>query len=480
MAEMFHWVIFALHFVAAVVLTYSVWFRCDQGLWISRMHVDSYALPAYNGTDADDAGNPGLWWDAANLTEAAACAADPWEDPPRPPGLACFMRDLPLYDRASPRLGWHLFALLGHFEWMSAAFAFFYIDGSWRRTSWAISTVMAVVGTLIYLPWRLDDVFFNEVLLLLVNGGVCSAVFFAHRDVHRQIAEADPPPPPPSEPQPTGLPQRGAFRVPTQWGRPPRLDGLGNLRTGSLRLATLPALRFAEYTITASELFVAVLSLFVADAPAFMTIGGYTLLLLCNLYGALLHYSLVADHGSPAAELATTPYGRTRTLIMAQASHWRAMVVPKGWLGVDPDPSAPPPPAAHGWGWTEDYLSRRYAWGSFIASNTSTLLNSWFVFALALVLVFYQQTFLFSLDPPWYVVLSGWSLLVFYTSFGVWVTAVYTCPERVSAALAWGAQGPEETYLLVVRGLDVLSVLAKLSVVSFLSFGFVFSADGRC
>jgi hypothetical protein len=262
--------------------------------------------------------------------------------------------------------------------------------------------------------------------------------------------------------------------VPAQWKRATPLQGLGNLRAGSLRLATLPALRFAEYTITASELFVAVLSLFVADAPAFMSLGGYALVMLCNLYGALLHYSLVADHADPSGP----------ELQAGCARGWRELVIPRGWLRVDPPPpsavTAPTLPAVHGWGWSEEFLSRRYAWGSFIASNTSTLLNSWMAFALAMVLVFYQQTFLFSSDPPWFVVMSGWSLLVFYTSFGVWVTAVYLYPERVGGLFARSGQPLEETYLLVVRGLDILSVLAKLTVVSFLSFGFVFSADGRC
>jgi hypothetical protein len=63
----------------------------------------------------------------------------------------------------------------------------------------------------------------------------------------------------------------------------------------------------------------------------------------------------------------------------------------------------------------------------------------------------------------------------------VWVSVVYACPERLAGWFAGsGPDGLEETYLLVVRGLDVLSVLAKLTVVSFLTFGFVFSAGGRC
>ena len=76
--------------------------------------------------------------------------------------------------------------------------------------------------------------------------------------------------------------------------------------------------------------------------------------------------------------------------------------------------------------------------------------------------------------------MSGWIMVVMYTLFGAWVSAVYTSPAYCTAALGgWGA-GLEETYLLIVRGLDILSVVAKLSIVSILSFGFVFSANGRC
>ena len=469
MADAFHWIVFALHAAAALVLTYSVWFRCDQAAWTARMRVDSYSLPALgNGTAAPAA----LWWDAPNQTAAEACAADP--------GLGCYLSDMPLYERTPPGLGWHLFGLLGHFEWVSAAFAFFYIDGPWRRRSWAISTAIALAGTVAFMPWRAGPAFLNEALLLLVDAALCAGVFFAHRHVHQQIADAD------YAPLPTAPPhQAGGFRVPP-WFLVPPLQGVGSLQTGSLRLATLPALRFAEYTVTASELYVAVLSLFVVDAPAFMTIGGYALILLCNLYGALLHYSLVADHASPAVEL-RAPFpapAHARTTVTARLQRWRPLAVPRGWLGPAADPSAPSappmPPAAHGWGWSESFLSRRYVWGSFVASNTSTLLNSWFAYALALGLVFYQQAVLFSPDPPWYVVASLWSLLLCYTSFGLWVTAVYLWPEAMAGALGGAGQGLDETYLLLVRGLDALSVAAKLSIVSFLSFGFVFSADGQC
>ena len=460
MSEGFHWLIFALHSAAALVITFGVRFRCDQSLWVSRMHVDSYSI--------DHAvSNKGMWWDSDNLTLMKQCSNQTRQS------AGCFLADLPLYERETSSLGWHLFGLLGHFEWISAAFAFFYIEGGWTHQSWAISTVIAITGTLLYLPWQAHQSFANETILLIVNGSACAAVFYEHRNVHTQLIQeqedaeqeqeedASPSAPPPSN--------GSVFRIPLKWIRAPRLHGMGNLQTGSLRLATLPALRFAEYCITASALFVAVLSLFVPDAPAFITIGGYAMIILCNLYGVLLHYSLVADHASPVTEL--------------RIPCWRGMSVPRSWMRADPTPLTPVASMrlhAHGWGWSEDVLSRRYAWGSFIASNNSTLLNSWFAFALAMLIVLYQQTFLFSTEPPWFVVMSGWIVLVMYTLFGAWVSAVYMSPAYWAGALGGWGTGLEETYLLIVRGLDILSVVAKLSIVGILSFGFVFSADGYC
>jgi hypothetical protein len=96
------------------------------------------------------------------------------------------------------------------------------------------------------------------------------------------------------------------------------------------------------------------------------------------------------------------------------------------------------------------------------------------VYAVAVCLLLYQQTFLFSADPPAFVVFAGWSLLVFYTSFGVWATALYATPAR------WFDAGGWDPYRVLVLGLDVLSIGAKLSIVGALASGFVFQAGGRC
>ena len=66
--DTFHWVIFGLHLAGALMITFGIWFRCDPDLWVSRMRVDTYELPAGNGS-------AGLWWQPGNETLAAECGA---------------------------------------------------------------------------------------------------------------------------------------------------------------------------------------------------------------------------------------------------------------------------------------------------------------------------------------------------------------------------------------------------------------------
>lgn len=465
--DTFHWIIFGLHLAGALTITFGVWFRCDPDLWISGMRVDTYGLPANSS---------GLWWDTGDdlLALAAACGSS--ESHSR----ECFAADLPLYEREPPRLGWHLFALLGHFEWVSAAFAFFYIKGWWNGSSWIISVAISGLGTAFFLPWRGERVFTNEVILLVSNFLICVGVFYWYKGVHGYPVSPPPAPAPAPAPSatatvvfaPSALPGKSEYTI---IKLPPRLAARGSMQTDSLRLAELPAMRFAEYCITAAELWVAVLAVFVSDPPAFMTIGGYTLILLTNLYGLLLHYSLISNN-MKGALLSRVP-DQLYMPAPAAPQERRELVVPAEWG------SAAEQETAGAYERLAFYMVQHRVWGSYIASDVSTLLNSWLAYAVAIALVFYQQTFLFSPDPPAFVVFAGWSLLVFYTSFGLWITALYWSPKWISKLCVWCPRCialDRDTLNLAVRGLDILSVNAKLSIVGALSYGFVFQAGGRC
>lgn len=434
MVDVFHWVIFLFHFSAALTITFGVWLRCDPDVWVSRMRVDTYHVQVNSS---------GLWWKDRSASEVLECS---W--PNATDSRRCFDADLPLYEREPGDLGWHLFVLLGHFEWISSAFAFFYVRYPLARHSWWICIGFAGVGTVIFMPFR-GTLFVNEVVLLWINFCVCVGVFLGYKSLH-DVKNA------PQRPQP-----------PSDLLANASISGEGDLVASRLQDVQLVALRFAEYCITASELWVAVLAVFVQDPPAFMTLGGYTLILLTNLYGILLHYSLVSDNVQAKLEGGASAWLPPQ---MSMKPLRRGLRVPVSMLGQ----------GGLGISVTDSFrnMMQRRVWGSYIASNTSTLLNSWLAYLIAIGLIFYQQTFLFSSDPPVFVVFAGWSLIVSYSSFGIWMTLVYWYPGVISRWCCCFKD--KEVYSVAVHGLDILSLSSKLSIVGSLSYGFVFRAEGRC
>lgn len=453
MLDWFHWVIFAFHLSAAMVITFGVLLRCDPDIWVSRLSVDTYGVQRNSS---------GLWWYDRDQKTLQQCSLKNSSN-----SFACFGADLPLYEKMPSDLGWHLFVLLGHFEWISTAFAFYYVNYAWDRHSWWVSCAIVTLGSCFALAVSLssDHAYANEIFLVIVNWLVSLSVFFNYRSVHRATQEAP----------------RAAGGTLAPFG----LSGEGNLVPSKLLDVQLPALRFCEYCITASELWVAVLCVFVQDPPAFMSLGGYTLILLTNLYGLLLHYSLVSDNLQGYLSLPAAPSGLPPQAIMphdriapvgvlgesfcsAAVPARRALRVPPAML------EARPPPMRDAF----RTMMQRRVWGSYIASNTSTLLNSWLAYLVAVALIFYQQTFLFSSEPPFFVVFAGWSLLLSYSSFGIWMTLVFWYPEQVMRVCCFVKD--KELYSLAVYGLDVLSLASKLSIVGSLSYGFVFREEGRC
>lgn len=323
-----------------------------------------------------------------------------------------------------------------------------------------MSSVWVFIGSVLF-SYPRGTVFLNEVLVIWVNFFICTLVFWSYRSAHGHGQRVSPESERQSEEVATEPPGRS---METRLSlRAPLLSGQADLIAHDLESVHWPALRFIEYTITASELFVALLSVYVQDPPAFLPICGYVLISLTNLYGLLLHYSLVSDYVEKVLESrAGGGFGFYRL------TSRRALRVPRCMLGAGPEPSEEE---------RRGFL-RQYAWGSYIASNTSTLLNSWVTYLVALAILFYQQTFLFSSEPPFFVVFAGWMLIVSYSSFGFWITLVYWFPKLASRIFFCASD--KETFRLAVKGLDVLSLAAKLSIVGSLSFGFVFRAEGRC
>jgi len=61
-------------------------------------------------------------------------------------------------------------------------------------------------------------------------------------------------------------------------------------------------LRYIEYCITAPLLFVAILCMLVNNAPAWMFLNGYWLILICNLFGLLIHAQFAFEMMEPKSK----------------------------------------------------------------------------------------------------------------------------------------------------------------------------------
>ena len=214
MVDWFHWVIFIIHFAAACTITFGVWFRCDPDLWVSKMSVDTYRVQPNSS---------GLWWYERHESDVARCSSQDAGG-----SRVCFNIDLPLYEKMPSNLGWHLFLLLGHFEWISTAFAFFYVRYPWSRHSAWVSIAIVWVGTLFFMPFR-GKVFVNEIFVIVLNMLVCTWVFWYYRAAHKRSGFA----PDAQEPAPPS-------------GITARLSGNGNLVADNLQQVQWPAMRFVS------------------------------------------------------------------------------------------------------------------------------------------------------------------------------------------------------------------------------------------
>lgn len=414
----FHVAIFALHLGGAVLVT-AVWHArraCDV---ISRMYVDTWEhAPNSTALWVRDGFDPACYSDTSSR--------------------ACYSAGLPVYEVRAEGFGWHLLALLAHFEWISAGFALYYVESKlgWLQT--ATAGLLPVLGALLCTPF--GDSFAAETFLMWFNSLGSAAIIWTFASFVTRSRRV----------HPEGLPVVGSGR----WcpaDRPE--DGL------------LPVLRFGEYCFSASELIVALTGVFVVDPPLFIPVLAYVGILACNLSGVVLHLAVVAnsDRGLRLRSAASEE-GRVRLQV---PSHWVRDAPPPQRLG------------AEGTGWAAWAERFEYDWSNRASFLNTGLADSWVAYAVGLSMVCYQAQLLFSQAAPAFVVASGWILLLSYTSFGIWVTVMYlTSAPRVLARCCACVGQLNDTELLI-GGLDVLSVNAKLGIVLSLTAGFVFM-PGAC
>lgn len=483
--DIFRTVIFLMHLLTACVLTFGVFLRCSQKPFSYELIADTHVCKAGSNCTAPYVESVASF-NASCYAQAEVSAE-------------CSLQGLPLYDKSSPTVGWHLFSILAHFEWVSAAFAYFYIRSKYQPYSWVISICITFVGTLLCMPWT-ADIFWNEVILFWATFVGCAGIFYTFHDV-----------------VPDSVQGKGRLAAETaallfpkltheskrdlshEYARvPTRLAGDSDRGCGAppVTYTEEPALRMLEYSFTGSELFIAVLNLFIPNAPAFFTLLGYGLVFVTNICGVLVHYGMIMMNDKsavekPAAELALKPLVNNVTARMktfdvtylqqadpknaGPAARWYAKVGLAGFWS--PEPNGPPGDGS------EDVC--RLGWGSPRSITLSALIHAWLAYVVALTLVFYQGNLLYSKSAPGFVVASGWLLILMYSSFGFWATAAWYWPSILRWRImgtCFGCSDRHETDVDAVftRGLDVLSLSAKLSIVYNLSFGFIFMGGGVC
>jgi len=294
---------------------------------------------------------------------------------------ACISQGLPLYQDIGAFTRWHPVALLGHFEFVSTAFSFLHV----MPRAWRACAGLALLGAMLFAPYSSGSAGLVEFFVMVAGSIAAASIFISLR--HWQ----------------------------------------------ELDRSTRVALRYAEYTITAPELFVAVLCIFIVEPPALMPLIGLVLIGMCNLGGLQMHWALAAmcEPDSPPAD-----------------ADMRVIRVPASWL-TRPTPLK------------KESETKDENWSKSIGLVECGLLDTWFLYIMAMVLVVYQGQLLLLSAPPWYVTASTWFLLASYTSFGVWATICYL--------LGWSDTALD-------AGFAVLSPVAKVGIVGMLAFAFAFQS----
>jgi len=387
---------FLLHFASALFLL-SVAFRCSNVIKTST----------YTETVTDPGGY---------VVIMDATCSDPYS-------RECFFGLPQAYDTIQYGLSWNVFALLTAFEWLSASFALFYLDGVlkrwWKHANEALVTVCLVwnaVGIFTLMPYSMPMTVLQSGIttLALLTASASQATSLLREDSGVRGAT-------PTDDNSTGqmtewvIPSASSLtRVKSKGGS---TEGTHGGQDSERRVIH----HYTEYCTSASLLFVAVLILFVPDPVSWATLFGFTGVLICNASGIGAH-NCVIDSGEMSA-------AATR------------------WYDLD---------------WTK-------------CGNHFKLFlfHSWIALAASIgVIMYLSRDSLTSSDVPVWVRFILWNLLVTYTLFGVWASLCY--------GMAGARITGENFHRWMERldyGLTVLSAAAKLPIAYTVFYGLIQQPD---
>lgn len=437
---------FIMHFIMAIVVV-SVSFQCRSERYTNK---GTYMLPMQC---------------PSNQTQSYCFReALPWAD------------DEPLKNHA-----WNPFMMVVVFEFISAGFALFYLR---EQRQWPMPFQLFCryfplawigIGYILYLAWYFQRAQsnWNEVLVVSVSI-LASMVTLLRFDSWRDWF--------------AGEVSRGlshffnrrfslTYRHGVSWHIPIRLstEGLHDDAEAMLRLSQRLSilLRFAEYCITASLLYIAVLSLFVVAPPSWAFLVGFLGIFLCNLLGLPLQLTqaVLSDWSILWSEQPLVPTSDEQD---AMDEVYRVHQLPNLNRPIL-IPMRPVPPLI-----TSDFTPKktfglRQAAAAFLGAGKWRevwvaklwyLETSWFgLLAGMLVIIYFGRGFLFNTVAPTFVVFSLWNLILLYCLFGFVGTYFYVDDSRFQ----W-----------FEVALDILSLSAKIPVAISVCVGFLQMPGGSC
>jgi len=267
-----------------------------------------------------------------------------------------------------------------------------------------------------------------------------------------------------------------SYRHGLSWHIPIKLasDGVQDDAEITLRLSQRLSilLRFAEYCITASLLYIAVLSIFVVAPPSWAFLIGFLGIFLCNLLGLPLQLTQVvlSDWSVLWSEQPLVPTSEEQDA-MDEVYRCQLPNLNRPILV----PVRPVPPLI-----TADYVPRKTfglhqvaaaffgagKWREVWVAKLWYLETSWFgLLAGMLVVVYFGRGFLFNTTVPTFVVFSLWNLILLYCLFGFVGTYFYVDDSKFQ----W-----------FEVALDILSLSAKIPIATSVCVGFLQMPGGSC
>lgn len=482
-------VAFVLHAAMALVIT-SLMFAC---------RVQAYTNAGYKTIALD-------WQDWKNRSGSNTCNSS--QQCAR--STFGWVEDEPL-----PRHAWNPYAMVSTFEFISASFALYYLreragaTPEARRFCRLFPIAWNLCGAILYASWYLWRATGNwaELLAVAVAYAAACTVLSLHdawRDrfehevltgvaalFHRRFYQC----------YVHGVPCRIPLLAPL--GDEASLLPASSLEevAAALRARLAILLRYLEYTITASFLYLGVLSIFVVGPPSWAFIAGFTGIFACNAAGLGLHVlhtemalgpivtgSIIEAEERREPQPGREPHDHRELQPEPPAQHQRLYessllrvpvvasvarsaprrVISVARLGTRPGDAIVPAgrPAPRTWGGTAAAVLGVGTWHEHWVCKLELLKAAWFGLAVGIFIVLYfGRGYLFNSAMPTFVLFILWNLLVQYSLFGI-VGTVFYAYDRL-----WPWFEP---------ALDILSLAAKVPIATSVAIAFLQMPGGAC